>query len=159
MRNGLEIRRARGGDESLVAALLRELAEYERLTDKFFLTEERIRSDFFEAHAVSCDIGFANAEPVGLATWYWTYSSFRAVRGIYLEDLYIRPQFRGRKFGKALLAHLAKTALDGNGGYVGWSVLDWNRNSIAFYDSLGAEPVRGWTDYRLEGAAFAALAR
>ena len=158
MTDRLEIRSARQGDEGLMLQLLRELAEYEKLVPVFSMTEASIRRDFLGASpACHCDLAIKNGDPIGLATWYWTFSSFRSVRGIYLEDLYVRDTVRGRGYGKALLAHLAKTARARGGAYVRWAVLDWNRPSIEFYDRLGAKAVRGWTDYQIEGVPFAKL--
>jgi GNAT superfamily N-acetyltransferase len=157
--SALTIRRARPGEAGTILILLRELAVYEKLTHIFAITEETIARDFFGASQKAfCDLALLDGEPVGLATWYWIYASFRAVTGIYLEDLYVREGVRGGGHGKALLAHLARTAHASGGGFVKWSVLDWNKPSIAFYERLGAEPPNGWTDYQLSGEAFARLA-
>ena len=159
MTDKLEIRRARQGDERHMLTLLRELAEYEKLVPIFSMSEATIARDFFgSSPACWCDLALDYGEPVGLATWYWTFSSFRSVRGIYLEDLYVRDSVRGRGYGKALLANLAKTALSNGGAYVGWSVLDWNQPSIEFYERLGARRVTGWLAYQIEGSPFAKLA-
>lgn len=139
--------------------LLRELAEYEKLVPIFSMTEATIGRDFFgPMPACACDLAFEDGNPVGLATWYWTFSSFRSVRGIYLEDLYVRDSVRGRGYGKALLAHLARAARAEGGAYVKWAVLDWNKPSIAIYERLGAKPVAGWIDYQVDGEPFAKLA-
>jgi diamine N-acetyltransferase len=141
-------------------ALLHELAEYERLTRFFRMTQKTIARDFFgPRRAAFCDLAFDGKEPVGIATWYWIYSSFASMRGIFLEDLYVREQRRGEGFGLLLLAHLAKTAKAKRGSFVKWSVLDWNAPSIAFYKSLGAKAPTAWTDYQLAGDAFQRLAR
>jgi GNAT superfamily N-acetyltransferase len=148
------IRRAARGDEDLVLALLRELADYEKLLDKFHITAKTIARDYFGAQPLlNCDLAFEGDKPVGCATWYWTYHSFAARRGIFLEDLFVRPQTRGKGYGKALLAHLARSALDAGGGQVEWEVLDWNQPSIDFYESIGAKRQGGWHTYRLEDAA------
>ena len=155
----ITIRSARSGDEKLILTLLRELAEYEMLVPAFQMTETSIARDFLGRLPVCrCDLAYVGTEPVGIATWYWTYSSFRSVRGVYLEDLYVRESQRGHGFGKALLAHLAKTALAEGGAYVQWAVLDWNAPSIAFYDGIGAKPVKGWTVYQLDGKPLSSLA-
>lgn len=139
--------------------LLRELAEYEKLVPIFAMTETSIARDFLgSSPACSCDIAFEDGRPIGLATWYWTFSSFRSVRGIYLEDLYVRDSVRGRGYGKALLAHLARTARTNGGAYVSWSVLDWNQPSIEFYERLGAKRVEGWFVYQIDSDPFAKLA-
>lgn len=152
------IRPARPGDEDLVLALLGELAEYEKLTDKFKITREVIARDFLgERTPLRVDLLHEHDAPAGIATWYFTYASFAAARGIYLEDLFVRPQFRGRGYGKALLAHLARQAAQTGAIRIEWSVLDWNRPSIDFYESLGAERPRDWFTYRLSGDALARL--
>jgi len=155
----LTIRRAVPGDEELILALLLELAEYEKLTQAFHLTKDIIARDFFgPSPAAFCDLAYEDGEPVGLATWYWVYATFAASRGIYLEDLYVRPDFRGAGYGKALLAHLAKEALARGAVRVEWSVLNWNKPSIEFYERLGAKPNTEWTIYRLSDAPLKALA-
>jgi diamine N-acetyltransferase len=158
--SALTIRRARPDEAGLIRTLLRELAVYEKLTHIFSITEETIKRDFFSAAPKCiCDLALLDGQPIGLATWYWIYASFRAVTGIYLEDLYVRESVRGGGHGKALLAHLARTAHTNGGAFVKWSVLDWNRPSIEFYERLGAKPPNGWTDYQLDGDAFHRLAR
>ena len=155
---GFEIRRMRPGEEDVVFALLRELADYEKLLHAFKITPEVIRRDYLGAQPlIQCDLALAGGEPVGLANWYWIYTSFAAGRGLYLEDLFVRPAQRGRGYGKALLAHLAKTAVDAGAARVDWAVLDWNKPSIDFYESIGARPNAGWFVYRLEGEALAKL--
>ncbi len=152
------IRRARQGEEEIVLTLLTELAEYEKLLPVFHVTAEVIRRDYLsDAPLLNCDLLFDGAEPAGLATWYWIYASFAARRAIYLEDLFVRPTHRGKGYGKALLAHLAKTAVEAGAARIDWSVLDWNKPSIDFYDALGARQHAGWFTYRLEGAALAKL--
>jgi len=158
--NAIEIRRARAGDEIVVVGLLRELAEYERLSHKFHLTPDHVTRDFFGvAPELSCDLAFADREPAGIMTWYHTYSSFAAARGIYLEDFYVRPALRRRGIGRALVADLARRALEAGCPKLEWSVLTWNKPSIAFYETLRAERVDDWHIYRLVGDALAALAR
>jgi GNAT superfamily N-acetyltransferase len=148
------IRRAVRGDEWVVLTLLRDLADYEKLLDKFHITAEVIARDYFGAQPLlNCDLAFEGDKPVGCATWYWTYHSFAARRGIFLEDLFVRPQTRGKGYGKALLSHLARSAIDAGGGQVEWEVLDWNQPSIDFYESIGAKRQGGWHTYRLEDAA------
>ena len=158
--NEFTIRQGRSGDEALILQLLVELAEYEKLLEKFHINEDVIRRDYLgTAPLLNCDLAFEGTRAVGIATWYWNYSSFAARRAIYLEDLFVRPNVRGKGYGKALLAHLARTAVAAGARSVDWSVLDWNKPSIEFYDSLGARSVTGWTVYRLEGDALAALGR
>ena len=152
------IRPAGRGDEELILSLLRELAEYEKLLDKFHITLDVIRRDYLsERPLIHCDLAYEGDVPVGSASWYWVYSSFAAKRAIYLEDLFVRPANRGKGYGKSLLAHLAKTAVAAGAQCVDWSVLDWNKPSLEFYDSLGAKPVTGWYVYRLEDEALKRL--
>ena len=154
----MTIRRAVAGDEGLVLALLRELADYEKLLDVFHITEDVIRRDYLGAEPLChADLAFEGDAPVGIATWYWKYASFRARRLIHLEDLFVRPACRGKGYGVALLAHMARKAVAADGA-VDWFVLDWNKPSIDFYDSMGARPIAGWLSYRLEGEAAKALA-
>jgi GNAT superfamily N-acetyltransferase len=154
----LTIRPAVAGEEGLILALLRELAAYEKLLDVFHIDEEVVRRDYLGAAPLcQADLAFAGDVPVGIATWYWKYASFAARRVIHLEDLFVRPAFRGHGHGLALLGHLAKKAVAA-GGAVDWFVLDWNAPSIAFYDGIGAKPVEGWLSYRLEGDAARTLA-
>jgi GNAT superfamily N-acetyltransferase len=153
------IRPAVAGDESAILGLLAELADYEKLRDKFHITLDVIRRDYLsDKPMLQCDLAVADGAPAGLATWYWMYSSFAGKRAIYLEDLFVRPAFRGRGHGKALLAHLAKTAAEAGALRVEWEVLDWNAPSIDFYERIGATRHSGWYTYRLEGEALAALA-
>jgi len=155
----LEIRRARAGDEDLILTLLRELAVYEKIEDRFRLTREVIASDFLCAgpHCF-CDLAFLGGDPVGVMTSYPIYASFSAARGIFLEDLFVRPAFRGKGFGKALLTHLARRAVADGARYIDWFVIDWNKPSIDFYESLGAESPKGWLSYRLGTSALERLA-
>src|ERR1700710_1624577 len=118
------IRRARAGDEDMVLALLTELAEYEKLMPFFKITADVIRRDYLSAQPLlNCDLAFEGEAPVGVASWYWIYASFAATRAIYLEDLFVLPAARGKGHGKALLAHLAKTAVAAGASRVDWSVL------------------------------------
>ena len=149
------MRAAEPQDAPAILALLKELAEYEN-APHFTLSEDAVRRDMFGA-ACHCTLAFRGEEAVGIATWYWIYMSFRARRGIYVEDLFVRPSHRGDGTGKALLAHLAAAAGDVD-GLLEWRVLDWNSRAIAFYESLGARPVAEWQNYRLEGEALKGLA-
>jgi GNAT superfamily N-acetyltransferase len=146
-------------DVGVLLALIRELAEYERLTDEVIATEERIRESLFgetpRAEAVLARVG---DEVAGFALYFHNYSTFLARPGLYLEDLFVRPQFRGRGIGRALLARLASVALERGCGRFEWAVLDWNTDAIGFYESLGAKPMNEWTVYRLSGAALEQLA-
>jgi diamine N-acetyltransferase len=152
----ITIRAARAEDAPLIRSLLRELADYEKLLDRFHVTEADIVRDMLGA-ACDCTLAFADGEGVGVVTSFWTYKSFRARRGIFVEDLYVRPQFRGLGAGTRLLAALASRARTA-GGYLEWQVLDWNAPSIDFYKGLGAELSPEWVTCRLDGDALARLA-
>jgi GNAT superfamily N-acetyltransferase len=152
------IRPATPEDAALICSFVRELAAYERLLEDCGATPETVAATLFApAPRAFCDIAEANGAAAGFALWFYSYSTFQARHGIYLEDLYVRPQFRGHGIGKSLLAHLAQRAMRENCGRFEWSVLDWNTPSIAFYEALGAKPVSGWTRYRLDGEALAKL--
>ena len=158
--SAIEIRRARPGDEGIIVDLLRELAEYERLLHKFRLTQENVTRDFFgSAPVVCCDLAFADGRAAGIMTWYSTYSSFAAMHGTYLEDFYVRPALRRQGIGRALVADLARRAIEAGCPKLEWSVLTWNKPSIEFYETLRAERVDDWHIYRLAGDALTALAR
>lgn len=160
MNVAITVRAAKPGDEDLILTLLFELAEYEKLTAKFKITREIVARDFIGEHApLKVDLLYGGDEPAGLATWYFTYNSFAASRGVFLEDLFVRPPFRGRGYGKALITHLAKQAVKAGGNKVEWAVLDWNKPSIDFYESLGAERTDGWYIYSLSGDALERLGR
>ena len=150
------IRAAHDSDSHLIVSLLRELADYEKLQGGFSLTEDQVKRDMKGA-ACHCELVFAGGEASWLACWYWTYKSFRACRGLFVEDLYIRPQFRRQGLGKRLLSHLAGKAREA-GGFLEWQVLDWNTPSIEFYKNLGARQLGQWLNYRLEGECLERLA-
>lgn len=155
----LAIRPAASADAALIFAFVRELAEYEKLTSDVTTSEAEIASALFGPNPrVFCDIAEWNGEPAGFALWFYNFSTFRGRHGIYLEDLFVRPRFRGHGMGKALLAHLAKRAVAEGCARVEWAVLDWNTPAIDFYKSLGARPMDGWTVFRLTGAALERLA-
>ena len=158
--DGFVIRAAEREDRDLIFSFIRELAEYERLLDQVAATVDDIERALFGADArVFCDIAEFHRAPAGFALWFYNYSTFRGRYGIYLEDLYVRPTFRGRGIGKALLVNLAKRAVTENRARVEWAVLDWNEPSIAFYKSLGAKPSDGWTVFRLSDEALGDLAK
>jgi GNAT superfamily N-acetyltransferase len=155
----LVIRAARPGDEGLILNFIRALAEYERLLDLVRVTEQHLTQTLFAPNArVFCDIAEWNGKPAGFAVWFYNYSTFQAQSGIFLEDLFVEPQLRGKGIGKTMLVHLAKRAVREGCSRVQWSVLNWNEPSIKFYRSLGAEPVEEWSDFRLMGDALTRLA-
>lgn len=153
------IRPATPADVPTVARLIRALAEYERLADRVALDESRLRDHLFGPRPY-CETLIAEdaGTPVGFALFFHNYSTFLARPGIYLEDLFVLPEYRGRGYGKALLAALAKLAVERGCGRLEWSVLNWNEPSIGFYKSLGAVPMDEWTVYRLTGDALTKLA-
>jgi GNAT superfamily N-acetyltransferase len=155
----IEIRSATEADVTLVLRFIRELAEYERLADQVVATEEGLRQTLFGAKPVA-EVVFAihDGHEAGFALFFHNYSTFLGSLGIYLEDLYVRPELRGRGIGKALLRHLARLAAERGCGRLEWSVLDWNEPALAFYRSIGARPIAGWTPHRVDGDALARLA-
>lgn len=156
---GFEIKPATVEDVPLILAFIRKLAEYERLADKVVATEEGLRAALFGVRPYAeVVIGYDESEPVGFALFFHNFSTFVGKPGIYLEDLYVDEERRGQGFGKALLAHLAKLAVERGCGRVEWAVLDWNEPSINFYKSLGAVPMDEWTVFRVSGDALEKLA-
>jgi len=144
------IRAATEGDVPLILQFIRDLAEYERLSDKVIATEERLRASLFGSpRFAEVIIAEEDAVPVGFALFFHNYSTFLAQPGIYLEDLFVKPEARGRGYGKALLMHLAQLARERGCGRVEWAVLNWNQPSIDFYKALGAVPMDEWTVFRL----------
>jgi GNAT superfamily N-acetyltransferase len=155
----LEIRAATEDDVPLILSLIRELAEYERLSHEVVATEEALRDSLFgERRFAEVLLGYLGDDPAGFALFFHTFSTFLGKPGIYLEDLYVKPDFRGVGIGRVLLVHLAKLARERGCGRLEWSVLDWNEPAIGFYRSIGASPVGGWTVYRLVGEALEELA-
>ena len=152
--NRLHIREATPGDAPLILRFIRELAEYERALSEVGATEEMLVQSLFgpEANARSliCEQG---EEAIGFALYFYNYSTWQGKYGIYLEDLYISPEYRGIGAGKALLQHIARIAVAEDCGRFEWSVLDWNEPSIAFYESFGAKAKSEWVGYRLSGEA------
>jgi GNAT superfamily N-acetyltransferase len=154
----LTIRPAIPSDAALVFSLVRELAEYERLLHEVEATREEIAEALFgDRPKVFADIAEWQGEPAGFALWFYNFSTFRGRHGIYLEDLFVRPQLRGHGIGKALLETLAARCEQEALARLEWSVLNWNEPSIGFYRSLGAIAKDDWTVYRLSGAALARL--
>ena len=142
-----------------IAALIRELAAYEHLEHEVVLDESELRAHLFGAHPYAeVLIAESDGHAVGFALFFHNFSTFLARPGIYLEDLFVRPDARGRGLGKALLVELGKLARDRGCGRIEWAVLDWNEPSIAFYQSIGARPKDEWILYRLTGDAMHALA-
>ena len=153
------IRPAVAADSALILQFIRDLAEYEKLLDSVEATAGHVTAALFgENPRAFCDIAEIDGGPVGFALWFYNFSTFVGRHGIYLEDLFVRPEARGSGAGKALLANLAKRCVDENLGRLEWSVLDWNAPSIAFYDSLGAAALDEWIIRRMTGDALRKLA-
>jgi GNAT superfamily N-acetyltransferase len=153
------IRSARHGDEDEIVSLLRALAEYEKLLDRFHITKAIVARDYLSAQPlIRAELACEGETCVGIATWYWAYASFAAKRVIFLEDFFVRPQMRGKGYGKALLAHLARIAMQNGAGGIEWRVLDWNQPSIDFYEGLRAKRSNDWYTYYLSGEALENLA-
>jgi GNAT superfamily N-acetyltransferase len=155
----IDIQPATEADVPLILQLITALAEYERLAHEVVATEAMVRESFFGAspHAQAV-IARAGGSAVGFAIWFSTYSTFLSKPGIYLEDLFVLPEWRGKGIGRALLRHLARIAVERRCGRIEWSVLDWNETAIRFYRGLGARPMDEWTVFRLTGDAITRLA-
>jgi len=155
----IEIHPASAGDTGQILRFITDLAIYENAEDAVVATEDDIRRSLFgpdsTTHAVICEI---DSRPAGFAVYFYNYSTWLGKNGLYLEDLYVSPEFRGQGAGKALLKHLARIAVARNCGRFEWSVLDWNEPAIRFYQSLGAKPQDEWVPYRLAGQALVDLA-
>jgi GNAT superfamily N-acetyltransferase len=155
----LTIRPAVAGEADVVLDFIRELAAYERLAHEVDATPEAIDDALFGTNPRAfCDIAEWDGEPVGLALWFYNFSTFRGRHGIYLEDLFVRESMRGRGIGSALLSRLARRCLDEGLTRLEWWVLDWNEPSIALYRSIGAQAMDEWTVQRLTGDALIRLA-
>ena len=145
-------------DTADLLALIRALAEYERLTHLVVGTEAQLREELFGARPViEAVVGREDERAVGFALYFHNFSTFLARRGLYLEDLFVVPEARGRGYGKALMRHVARVAVERECGRFEWTVLDWNQPAIDFYRSLGAEVLPDWRIGRLTGNALAAL--
>ncbi len=148
----LTIREAVREDAATLLGFIRELAIYEKAEHEVAATSETIENSIFGAgsvtHALVCE---QDGVPIGMAIWFFSYSTWQAKNGLYLEDLYVTPKARGLGAGKTLLKRLAQIAVDNNCGRFEWSVLDWNEPAIRVYEAIGAEPMTEWIRYRLSG--------
>lgn len=154
----LEIVSAEVRHVPLILRFIRALAEYEKLLPECVATEELLHQTLFcDRPYAEVILAYWNGEPAGFALFFSSYSTFLARPGLYLEDLFVDPAFRGQGIGKALLARVAAIANQRGCGRVDWSVLDWNQPSIDFYKSMGAVPLSDWTTFRLTGAALSAF--
>jgi GNAT superfamily N-acetyltransferase len=154
----LIIRPAEKRDIALILGFIRELAEYERLDDQVTATEEILEEWIFKKQRAEVLIGERDGQPVGYALFFYNFSTFLGKSGIYIEDVYVRPQYRKRGYGKEFFKHIAGLCRDRGCGRLEWACLDWNKPSIKFYLSLGAVPLDDWTLYRLTGEGIVKLA-
>ncbi|MCB0518790.1 MAG: GNAT family N-acetyltransferase [Lewinellaceae bacterium] len=155
----LELRPAQKGDIPLILQFIKDLAEYERLSDIVVANEELLEESLFgDCRYAEVVLAYYDGQPAGFALFFHNYSTFLARPGIYLEDLFVKPEFRRKSIGKALLSHLAQIALDRKCGRLEWSVLDWNTPAIDFYKSIGAKAMDEWTVFRLTGESLNKLA-
>ena len=153
------LREAREDDCGRILALIRELAEYEKLAHEVVATEDVLRETLFgERHVAEAIIGEHQGKAVAYALFFHNFSTFTGRPGVYLEDIYVKPAMRGRGYGKCLLTYVARLAVKRNCTRMEWSVLDWNEPSIRFYRALGAIPMDGWTVQRLAGDALDSVA-
>ena len=156
----ITIRPAERQDVPLVADLIRQLAKFEKLEHEVVLTDDLLVAGLFGARPYAeAVIAEEDGKPIGFALFFHTFSTFLARPGIYLEDLFVLPDQRGRGVGRALLGHLAHLALERGCGRLEWAVLNWNQEAIRFYERLGARPNSEWTVYRLAGESLQALGR
>lgn len=160
MAQDYEIRAATPADVPQILAFIRELADYEKLSHQVVGSEEQLAEHLFGAtpRAEVLLLETSAGEPAGFALFFHNYSTFLTRPGIYLEDLFVRPHFRGKGYGKALLAALARKAVERSCGRLEWAVLDWNAPAIGFYESLGAGMMNEWRTFRLTGEALEKLA-
>jgi GNAT superfamily N-acetyltransferase len=157
--NNLTIAKATKTDVPLILSFIRGLAEYERLSNEVVATEESLNDTLFGDHpGAEVLIASLDGAPVGFALFFHNYSTFLGQRGLYLEDLFVRPEARGKGIGRALLAHLAKIAVERKCGRLEWAVLDWNEPAIRFYKGLGAKPMDEWRTFRVTGTELSSLA-
>lgn len=147
----MEFRTAQRGDTALILQFIRELADYEKMLDQVVATPELLEEWLFDRQKAEVIFALENGEEVGFALFFHNFSTFLGRAGVYLEDLFVRPEHRGKGIGKALLKKLAEIAVERGCGRLEWWCLDWNRPSIDFYLSMGAEPMEDWTVYRIAG--------
>jgi GNAT superfamily N-acetyltransferase len=154
----LTFRYAEEQDTALILYFIKELAKYENMLDKVTATEEELKKWLFENKRAEAIFAMVNGIEVGFALFFHNFSTFLGKAGIYLEDLYVKPEYRGCGYGKAILNKLAEIAVERGCGRLEWWCLNWNKPSIDFYLSLGAEPMKDWTVYRIDGDTLANMA-
>ena len=158
--NNLHIKPATRKDVSLILQFIKQLAEYEKLSHEVVATEDSLKQTLFGKQKIAeVILGYFEDKPVGFALFFHNYSTFLGKPGVYLEDLFIKPEYRGKGFGKAFLVYLAHLTKVRNCGRLEWSVLDWNEPSINFYEKLGAKAMKEWIGFRLTGDALNTLAQ
>ena len=155
----LNFRYAEKKDAGLILAFIKELAEYEKMSNDVVATEALLEEWIFEKKSAEVIFALEDGVEVGFALFFHNFSTFLGRAGLYLEDLYVKPEYRGRGFGKALLSKLAEITVERECGRLEWACLDWNKPSIDFYLSVGAVPMDEWTTYRLTGEALKNLAK
>ncbi len=158
MKNGLAFRYAERKDVSLILWFIRALADYEKMLDEVVATEELLEEWIFDKQKAEVLFAMEGEKEVGFALFFHNFSTFLGRAGIYLEDLFVLPEYRGKGYGKALIRKLAQIAVERGCGRLEWWCLDWNKPSINFYLSLGAEPMNDWTVYRIAGDTLNKLA-
>ena len=155
--SALSFRMASAGDTALILRFIRLLAEYEHMADQVVADEDELRRQLFDDHRAEVVFAVLDDQEIGFALFFHNFSTFLGRTGLYLEDLFVLPEFRGRGYGKALFRELGRIAVERGCGRLEWWCLDWNEPSIAFYKSLGAVPMDEWTVYRITGDTLRAL--
>ncbi len=158
MRGKLSFREAERKDTALILRFIKELADYEKMLSEVVADEETLERWIFDKQKAEVIFAVEEGKEIGFALFFHNFSTFLGRAGIYLEDLYVRPEYRGKGYGKAILKKLAAIAVERGCGRLEWWCLDWNRPSIDFYLSLGAEPMSDWTVYRIAGDTLKQLA-
>lgn len=159
MAGNLTFRNAERQDVPLILQFIKELADYEKMLDEVVADEETLETWIFDKQKAEVIFALEDGNEIGFALFFHNFSTFLGRSGIYLEDLYIKPAFRGKGYGKAILKKLASIAVERGCGRLEWWCLDWNKPSIDFYLSLGAEPMSDWTVYRIAGDTLAQMAK
>lgn len=159
MENNLEFRFANINDTASILYFIKELAAYEKMLDEVVATEELLKEWIFEKKKAEVIFAVEDGKEVGFALFFHNFSTFLGRSGIYLEDLFVLPEYRGKGYGKAILKQLAKIAVERGCGRLEWWCLDWNKSSIDFYLSLGAEAMEDWTVYRITGDTLVNMAK
>ena len=155
--NSFVIRKAERTDVCLLLEFIKGIAKYEKMEDEVVATAETLEEEMFDHHKAEAVFAVVDGKEVGFALYFFNFSTFIGHSGLYLEDLYVWPEYRGQGYGKALLLHLVAIARERNCGRMEWSCLNWNQPSIDFYLSLGAVPMKEWTVYRLDAQALKRL--